>query len=169
LELLKVSRADLQSLRIGTPGYQSPERSAIQQWSNDSKMYGIYCDEDWDISIKGYLAHSGCDYFSLGYILFILYFCGPPFEAATWNNFYFSKFCQDRQSFWEIHLGWCKRSDTIDPRLIELLNGLLAPDIETRWIIEDIRKSRYYEESCSPEFRLAAQHALRNHNLDKLK
>ena len=119
--------------KLGTEGYMAPE---VVLRKNFESYYGIQAD-----------------IFSLGVILFILYFGQPPFNKADVNNDrFYSILVKKAEHFWRLQ-PTCKRVrdelkvETIDPSLIDLLTKLLSKDLDKRPAsIDEIMKHKFISE-----------------------
>lgn len=104
--------------RLGTEGFMAPE---ILCRKNFESFFGVQAD-----------------IFSLGVILFILYFGQPPFNKADdLNDRFYNLLVKKPEHFFRLH-PTVKRVrqelqfETIEPSLIDLLTKLLSKDLDAR-------------------------------------
>lgn len=128
-------RIDKQLLKkYGTEGYMAPE--VIMK-----DRYDVY---------EGVQA----DIFSLGVILFILYFGAPPFSRADpRNDRFYSLLSKKPESFFRLH-PTIKRVQselniaTVDADLIDLLTVLLSQDLSVRpRTIDDVLGHKFFAQA----------------------
>jgi len=92
------------------------------------------------------------DIYAAGVILFNLLTGCMPYSKATEDNELFMKFVKNREAFWEYHnkYSFCQQ---IAPELKELLNGILDPNPDTRWTIQQIKSCAWYNgDTATPKY-----------------
>jgi len=107
------------STKVGTKNYQSPQIMENKE----------YIGEENDI-------------FSLGVVLFIIYFGAMPFADASKSNFRYKHIKNGNyEEFWNL-IKKSSKTDDISPSFKTLINGMLS--YKDRSTIEDIEKSEWF-------------------------
>lgn len=96
-----------------------------------------------EIQLK--LAYKGeqIDIFALGVTLFSMMTGCMPFRTAHVSDALFKLFCQNKAYYWKAmnkHIP----DDILTPSFINLINGMLDANPETRWTIDQIKASEWF-------------------------
>jgi len=91
------------------------------------------------------------DVYSMGIILFAFKASNFPFyeeqDQGSYKLVHYDLFMQDKEAFWQEKAADKKNKSFFSEEFIELINGMLEKDVNKRFSIEDIKKSRWYNGS----------------------
>ncbi|GAB5363206.1 hypothetical protein AAMO2058_000863700 [Amorphochlora amoebiformis] len=91
--------------------------------------------------VKGLSYKKGCDVWSCGVILFVMYAGYPPYVAPNRNDWWFDKLLKGNfKYFWMAH----EQQRKFDAEFKDLINKMLTADEEKRVTLEGIQKHPWY-------------------------
>ena len=82
------------------------------------------------------------DIYSAGVVLFNMLTGYMPYSIANKSDKFFTLFMENKKKFWNHHRR-LSFNNKLDKDLIELLTGMLNPNPELRWNLEQIRQSEW--------------------------
>lgn len=127
----------------GTEGYMAPEILAQEPYSGEK-----------------------ADLFATGVLLFIMIAQHPPFRKASHRDSFYKLFCQHNDLFWN-KMAHGKPVNIFPPELRELINGLLASDATKRPSIDEIKKSKWYNDPIATLEEVNKEFALRRAKVEE--